>query len=54
MELLWKDGNANDGETCWDAEYLGEEVLNLLTVEVFLCVVSASGYHNFSIPGPWA
>ncbi|KAG2081359.1 peptidase family C50-domain-containing protein [Suillus cothurnatus] len=33
MELLWKDGNANDGETCWDAEYLGEEVLNLLTVE---------------------
>jgi hypothetical protein len=24
MELLWNDGNANDGETCWDAEYLGE------------------------------
>ncbi|KAG1861269.1 peptidase family C50-domain-containing protein [Suillus subluteus] len=33
MELLWKDGNANDGETCWTAEHLGEEVLNLLTVE---------------------
>ncbi|KAG2038447.1 peptidase family C50-domain-containing protein [Suillus americanus] len=33
MDLLWKDGNANDGETCWTAEHLGEEVLNLLTVE---------------------
>ncbi|KAG1788751.1 peptidase family C50-domain-containing protein [Suillus plorans] len=33
MELLWKDGNANGGETSWTAEHLGEEVLNLLTVE---------------------
>jgi separase len=53
MELLWKDGNINGGETCWTAEHLGEEVLNLLTVEVTLCLVSASGCYNFSIPGPW-
>ncbi|KAG1772208.1 hypothetical protein EV702DRAFT_1270701 [Suillus placidus] len=48
MELLCKDGNANDGETCWTVEHLGEEVLNLLTVERrvtndFDCVISCRG-----------
>ncbi|KAG1731550.1 peptidase family C50-domain-containing protein [Suillus lakei] len=33
MEFLWKDGNADGGETCWTAEHLGEEVLQLLTIE---------------------
>ncbi|KAG2051398.1 hypothetical protein BDR06DRAFT_1022630 [Suillus hirtellus] len=33
MELLYKDRNANDGETSWTAEHLGEEVLNLLIAE---------------------
>lgn len=53
MELLWKDVNHNGGEPSWTAERLGEEVLNLLNVEVILYLISASGYYNFSIPGPW-
>ncbi|KAG2136721.1 peptidase family C50-domain-containing protein [Suillus clintonianus] len=33
MEFLWRDGNANGGETRWTAEHLGEEILHLLAVE---------------------
>ncbi|KAG2104717.1 uncharacterized protein F5147DRAFT_263003 [Suillus discolor] len=33
-------------ETFWTAEHLGEEVLNLLIVEVFLCLSSATPFQD--------
>jgi separase len=43
MEFLWKDGNANCGETGWTAEHLGDEIVHLLTVEVILFTFFPTG-----------
>jgi separase len=51
MELLWKDGNTNYGDTYWTAEHLGDEVLHLLAVEVNRFIFSASVYFNSFVAG---